>query len=197
MVLFVLFFGCSKPVGARPKEVNLLPLFPDTKDTSRITRATSVTQRQVNRDAQARKETISVGSSSNQEEIADSKRTMTRFQRSLKRNNCIKKFVYRVIYNYFFAIPVCKQHKGCNGKFKTVNFSNGKTLAIRYDCYKWYQAFFKSIYYFIYFMVLTQMNKWKKQRVETNAPSQTFTKYKLYKAKTAIYLSEKAWRCKK
>ena len=184
-------------MGARPKEVNLLPLFPDTKDTSRITRATSVTQPQVNRDAQARKETVSVGSSSNQEEIADSKKTMTRFQKIVKRNNCIKKFVYRVIYNYFFAIPVCKRHKGCNGKFKTVNFSNGKTLAIQYDCYKWCQAFFNSIYYYIYFMILTQMNKRKKERVETNATSQTFKKYKLYKAKTAIYLSEKVWRCKK
>lgn len=46
-------------------------------------------------------------------------------------------------------------------------------------------------------MILTQMNKRKKERVETNATSQTFKKYKLYKAKTAIYLSEKVWRCKK
>lgn len=141
MVLSVLSFGCSKQVDARPKEVNnLLPLFSDTEDTSRIT---SVTQPEVNRDAEAQKEMISGGSSSNQEEIANSKKITTRFPKSVKRNNCIKKFVYRVIYDYFFAIPVCKKHKGCREKFRTVNFSNGKTLAIAYDCYKWLNCIIK------------------------------------------------------
>ena len=36
-------------------------------------------------------------------------------------NVCIKRFVYRIIYNWVFKIPVCKQ--GCNSKFRTVNFS--------------------------------------------------------------------------
>ena len=66
MVLFVLFFGCSKQVGARPKEVNLLPLLSGTEDTSRITNITNVTQPEVNRDAEAQKEMTSGGSSSNQ-----------------------------------------------------------------------------------------------------------------------------------
>ena len=48
-------------------------------------------------------------------------------------NACIKRFVYRIIYNWVFKIPVCKQ--GCQSKFRTVNFSNGKTLAIVFDCY--------------------------------------------------------------
>ena len=48
-------------------------------------------------------------------------------------NACIERYQYRFIYNYFFRIPVCKQ--GCKRKLKTVTFSNGKTLAIVYDCY--------------------------------------------------------------
>ena len=48
-------------------------------------------------------------------------------------NACIKRFVYRIIYNWVFKIPVCKQ--GCKSMFRTVNFSNGKTLAIVSDCY--------------------------------------------------------------
>lgn len=158
MVLFVLFFGCSKQVGARPREVNLLPLFSGTEDSSRITTFTNVTQPEMNRDAEAQKEMTTGGSSSNQEEIANSKKIMTRFLRkSVKSNNCIKKVFYREIYNHIFEIPVCKKHKGCREKFKTVNFSNGKNLAIRYDCYKWYQACLNSIYYYIYSVMLTKM----------------------------------------
>jgi len=114
-----------------PKEVNLFPLVSDTEDTSRIRtikRITNVTQPEVNHGAEAQKP--------NREEIGNSKKITTRFRKDVKRNNCIKKFVYQVIYNYVFAIPVCKKHKGCREKFKTVNFSNGKTLAISYDCYK-------------------------------------------------------------
>ena len=66
MVLFVLFFGCSKQVGARPKEVNLLPLLSGTEDTSRIMGLTDVTQPEVKRDAEAQKEMAGGGSSSNQ-----------------------------------------------------------------------------------------------------------------------------------
>ena len=48
-------------------------------------------------------------------------------------NACIKRYVYRSIYNWVFKIPVCKQ--GCKSKFRTASFSNGKTLAIVSDCY--------------------------------------------------------------
>ena len=48
-------------------------------------------------------------------------------------NACVKQYVYRIIYNWVFKIPVCKQ--GCKSKFKSANFSNNKTLAIAYDCY--------------------------------------------------------------
>ena len=147
MVLFVLFSGCSKQVGARPKEVKLLPLFSGTEDTSRITtitKITNVTQAEVNRDAEAPKEMASDGSSPNQEEVTNRKKIMTRFPtKGVKRNNCIKRVFYRLIYNHVFTIPVCKKHKGCREKYRTVNFSNGKTLGIRYDCYKWYQACFQ------------------------------------------------------
>ena len=61
-------------------------------------------------------------------------------------NACIKRFVYRIIYNLVFKIPVCKQ--SCKTKFRTVNFSNGKNLAIAYDCYNWSIAQFIS-YLFI------------------------------------------------
>ena len=134
MVLSVLFFGCSKQVGARPKEVNLLPLLSGTEDTSRIT---GITQPEVKRDAEAQKEMAGGGSSSNQEEIANNKKITTRsLRKSVKRNNCVKKVFTRVIYNYVFEIPVCKKHKGCRERVRTVNFSNGKTLAITHDCYK-------------------------------------------------------------
>ena len=48
-------------------------------------------------------------------------------------NACVQRYVHRSIYNWVFKIPVCKQ--GCKSKFRTVNFSNNKTLAIAYDCY--------------------------------------------------------------
>jgi len=48
-------------------------------------------------------------------------------------NACIERYVYRIIYNRVFRIPVCKQ--GCKSKFRTINFSNGRTLAIVVDCY--------------------------------------------------------------
>jgi len=48
-------------------------------------------------------------------------------------NACVKRYVYRIIYNWVFKIPVCKQ--GCKSKFRSANFSNNKTLAIAYDCY--------------------------------------------------------------
>jgi len=48
-------------------------------------------------------------------------------------NACIKRYVNRIIYNRVFRIPVCKQ--GCKSKFRTINFSNGRTLAIVVDCY--------------------------------------------------------------
>ena len=49
-------------------------------------------------------------------------------------NGCIERYIYRIIYNYFFRIPICKV--GCKSKYKIVNFPNGNAYAIRYDCYK-------------------------------------------------------------
>jgi len=48
-------------------------------------------------------------------------------------NACVQRYIHRIIYNFFFKIPVCKQ--SCKSKFRTVNFSNNKTLAIAYACY--------------------------------------------------------------
>lgn len=120
-------------MDARPKEVTLPSIFSETKDTWRIT---SITQKELIRDAEEEKDLLSEVTLSNQEEYADSEDITIRFPRSVKKNTCIKEFKYRVIYGYFFAIPICKKHKGCKDKMKTVNFSNGKTLTITYDCYK-------------------------------------------------------------
>ena len=49
-------------------------------------------------------------------------------------NGCIERYIYRFIYNYYFRIPICKA--GCKSKYRIVNFPNGNTYAIRYDCYK-------------------------------------------------------------
>jgi len=57
----------------------------------------------------------------------------TQVSRTARNAACIARYVYRTIYNYGFRIPVCKQ--GCKHQYKTVNFSNGKTLAIAYNCY--------------------------------------------------------------
>ena len=49
-------------------------------------------------------------------------------------NQCLKKFDYRLIYNYFFEIPLCK--KECKEKVKFVTFLNGEMLSVVYDCVK-------------------------------------------------------------
>lgn len=49
-------------------------------------------------------------------------------------NGCIERYVYHIIYNRVFRIPICKV--GCKPKYMIVTFSNGQTKAIRYDCYK-------------------------------------------------------------
>lgn len=49
-------------------------------------------------------------------------------------NPCIERYVYRIYYNYVFKVPICK--KGCTPLHKIVAFSNGKQVAIPYDCYK-------------------------------------------------------------
>jgi len=57
----------------------------------------------------------------------------TQVSRTARNAACIVRHVYQTIYNYGFRIPVCKQ--GCKHQYKTVNFPNGKTLAIPYNCY--------------------------------------------------------------
>ena len=49
-------------------------------------------------------------------------------------NTCIKRYEYRIIYNYFFRIPICKRHKNCQRVVKIVRFSNGIAKAINYNC---------------------------------------------------------------
>lgn len=106
----------------------------ETKDASE--NRNIVTQPELIRSAEAEKELISDRTSSIQEENAADENFEIRFPRSVKDNKCIKKFVNRIIYNYYFAVPLCKIGKGCKEKMMTVNFSNGKTIAIAYDCFK-------------------------------------------------------------
>lgn len=60
--------------------------------------------------------------------------TRTSFPSSVNKNPCIKRFRYRIIFNYFFAIPVCKGHQGCFEVIKIVNFGKGRTYAIPTNC---------------------------------------------------------------
>ena len=60
--------------------------------------------------------------------------TRTSFPSSVNKNPCIKRFRYRIIFNYFFAIPVCKGHQGCFEVIKIVNFGKGITYAIPTNC---------------------------------------------------------------
>jgi hypothetical protein len=66
-------------------------------------------------------------------EEADAKVTQVSRTARNAGNACIERYVYRIIYNYVFRTPVCKQ--GCKSKFRTVSFSNGQTLAVVYDCF--------------------------------------------------------------
>lgn len=69
------------------------------------------------------------------ERTAEGEFIRTRFNRNAKLNNhCIRRFDYRIIYNQFFAIPICKNHKGCIPVIKIVNFGQGKNLPITYNC---------------------------------------------------------------
>ncbi|KAJ7369905.1 hypothetical protein OS493_035684 [Desmophyllum pertusum] len=66
--------------------------------------------------------------------VAQSSRNLSNSRHARDASNpCIKRYVYRIIYNYFFIIPVCKQ--GCKEKLKIVTFSKGQTRAIVDDCY--------------------------------------------------------------
>ena len=76
--------------------------------------------------------------SGNQAEVSVAEETDTKVTRTASRrtaaNTCIERYVYRSIFNFLFKIPVCKT--GCRGRYRSINFSNGQALAIRYDCYK-------------------------------------------------------------
>lgn len=81
---------------------------------------------------QARRE---IGTTRHKERTAEREFNRTRFNRNAKLNNhCIRRFDYRIIYNQFFAIPICKTHKGCIPVIKIVNFGQGKNLPITYNC---------------------------------------------------------------
>ena len=81
---------------------------------------------------QARRE---IGTTRHKERIAEGEFIRSRFNRNAKLNNhCINRFDYRIIYNQFFAIPICKNHIGCIPVIKIVNFGRGKTLPITFNC---------------------------------------------------------------
>ena len=64
--------------------------------------------------------------------IAEADAKAAQVSRTARNAACIERYVYRTIYNYVFRIPICKQ--GCKKMYRTVNFSNGQTRAIVYDC---------------------------------------------------------------
>lgn len=132
-MLCVLTLSYNTQVDARPKEVTMPLLLSQTKDASKNT---IITPQEMIGEVKATNELSSDLTSSSQEQNSGSQHITIHFPRSAKRNTCIKKYVYRLIYNYFFAIPICKKHEGCKEKMETVNFSNGKTLAITFDCGK-------------------------------------------------------------
>ena len=57
----------------------------------------------------------------------------TQVSRTTRNAACIERYVYRTIYNKVFRIPICK--KGCKPRYKTVNFRNGRSKIVLYDCY--------------------------------------------------------------
>ena len=137
-----LLLSSRMDVAARPTDTWLLSVY-ESKDASSQTvqaaEETSLTQIQGEREvkdtskeiAQARKEHSVMR---NQEETADAGGFIrTRFTRNIK-NRCIKRYDYKIIYNHFFAIPICKKHRGCKEVIKFVNFGSGKTIPITYNC---------------------------------------------------------------
>ena len=84
---------------------------------------------------QERKE---IGTTRRKERIAEGELVKTRLSRNAKpvNNHCIRRYDYRIIYKQFFAIPICKTHKGCIAVIKIVNFGRGKRLPITYNCTK-------------------------------------------------------------
>ena len=81
------------------------------------------------------------------ERIADNQREMVTADASgvattpfpVNENTCIKRYRYRIICNYFFAIPVCKKHQGCYEVKKIVSFGKGRTYAITFKCQRFKQ----------------------------------------------------------
>ena len=142
IVALALLLSSRMDVAARPTDTWLLSVY-ESKDASSQTvqaaEETSLTQIQGEREvkdtskeiAQARKEHSVMR---NQEETADAGGFIrTRFTRNIK-NRCIKRYDYKIIYNHFFAIPICKKHRGCKEVIKFVNFGSGKTIPITYNC---------------------------------------------------------------
>ena len=107
------------------------------KDTSFIAEAAKETsfdgdKKEEGRIGQARKELDPLGLNGG---ILEDGFENTRFPRNSRDNNpCMKRMDYRIIYNYFFTIPVCKRHKDCRREIKIVKFANGKELGITSNC---------------------------------------------------------------
>lgn len=141
MSLF-LFSSCRTEVNARPGDPLRLSDYEGRETSSKIAQAVKETGLKRNQGdtevkdasneiAQARKEQ---DVTRNREGTADGKLIRTRFTRNAKKNRCIKRYDYRIIYNHFFAIPICKKRRGCKEVIKFVNFGRGKTLGITYNC---------------------------------------------------------------
>ena len=64
--------------------------------------------------------------------VGEADAEVTQVSRTARNAACIERYVYRVILNYIFPIPICKQ--GCKLMYKTVNFGSGHTRTIPYDC---------------------------------------------------------------
>ena len=141
----VLLLSCRTDVKARPTDSSLLSVH-EVEDTSRkIAQATEEQngQGQLQRETEL-EDTFSSGMPLTRHRVTRSQEdlltadaagfTQTVFPKRVKKNNCIRRFRYQIIYNYFFAIPVCKKHSGCIEVKQIVNFPKGRTLAITYNC---------------------------------------------------------------
>ena len=120
------------------------------KDTSFIAQAAKETsfdgdKQEEGRIAQAREELDQSGINGG---IVEDGFENTRFPRNSDDNNpCIKRLDYRIIYNYFFTIPVCKRHKHCRREKKIIRFANGKEFGITSNCVRTWPCSWLSIEY--------------------------------------------------
>ena len=129
MALCVLMMNSSIQVQARPR-ISSVSLFHGMINSSGKRTVNTSQDRRMVHGAKSEKTTY-LTSATQGEHVEQFKR---RFPKSMKDNQCIKKFDHHLIYNYVFEIPHCK--KDCKEKVRFVTFSNGKIQAVVYDCVK-------------------------------------------------------------